>query len=104
MNNTVEVRTGERGYEAGGPSPFERPLERSESSPKHDPAAFRRAIVEKLIYSVGKTTEQASERDWYVATALATRDCIVERWLETNRSTPQSNMKRVSYFSLEFLI
>ncbi len=69
-----------------------------------DAVAFRRAILSKLTYFVGKAPEQASEHDWFVATALATRDCIVERWLQADRAASQAGRKQVCYFSLEFLI
>lgn len=46
-----------------------------------DVAAFRAAVLNKLAYSYGKTPDVASLHDWYMATALALRDRIVERWL-----------------------
>jgi starch phosphorylase len=67
-------------------------------------AAFRATVVNKLLYSVGKDTSHARERDWYVATALATRDQVTGHWMEATRRTYQSGPKRVYYFSLEFLI
>ena len=69
-----------------------------------DVATLRRAIVAKLTYSVGSDPIVATERDWFVATALATRDHIVERWMPTTRSNYADNRKRVYYLSLEFLI
>ncbi|HEX4943737.1 MAG TPA: glycogen/starch/alpha-glucan phosphorylase, partial [Usitatibacteraceae bacterium] len=44
------------------------------------------------------------DHDWLIATALATRDQIVERWMEATRKTYRDGRKRVYYFSLEFLI
>ncbi len=67
-------------------------------------AAFRTAILEKLTYMVGKDPEHARDHDWLVATALATRDRIVDRWVEATRRTYRDGRKRVYYFSLEFLI
>ena len=69
-----------------------------------DVAALRRAIIAKLTYAVGKDPVVATERDWFVATALATRDRIVERWMPSTRSNYANNRKRVYYLSLEFLI
>ena len=43
--------------------------------------ALREAVLAKLVYSVGKNPTVASERDWFVATALAVRDKIVEGWM-----------------------
>ena len=65
-----------------------------------DPAALRARIVEKLTYEVGRTPEQASERDWFVASAHVIRDFVVECWL----GSAGVGSKRVYYLSLEFLI
>jgi starch phosphorylase len=69
-----------------------------------DVASLRRAVVAKLTYSVGKDPNAASERDWFVACALAVRDRIVDRWMTSTRSTYADGRKRVYYLSLEFLI
>jgi starch phosphorylase len=69
-----------------------------------DVAALRRAVVAKLTYAVGKDPLVATERDWFVATALAVRDRIVDRWMQSTRATYAAGSKRVYYLSLEFLI
>ena len=69
-----------------------------------DVASLRRSVVAKLTYAVGKDPIVASDRDWFVATALAVRDHIVERWMPTTRHTYAKGRKRVYYLSLEFLI
>ena len=72
----------------------------------HMPTAadLRQRIVAKLTYQVGKTSDTASERDWFVATALAVRDDVVDRWFDTTRAAYRTGAKRVYYLSLEFLI
>jgi starch phosphorylase len=67
-------------------------------------AAFRGTVLEKLTYMVGKDPAHAREHDWYMATALAARDQIVNRWMDATRKTYRDGHKRVYYFSLEFLI
>lgn len=67
-------------------------------------AALREAILHKLTYDLGKSRLGARDRDWFIATALAVRDRIVERWLDLTRATYQSGAKQVYYLSLEFLI
>ncbi|MFO1067085.1 MAG: glycogen/starch/alpha-glucan phosphorylase [Geminicoccaceae bacterium] len=62
------------------------------------------AILAKLTYAVGKDPTSARPHDWYAATALAVRDRLVDRWLETTRKVRESGQKRVYYLSLEFLI
>ena len=65
---------------------------------------IRASILAKLPLAVGKETSTASARDWYFVTALAARDRVVHRWIETNRRIRGGNSKRVYYLSLEFLI
>jgi starch phosphorylase len=67
-------------------------------------AALEQAILAKLRYAVGKDPAHARTHDWYVATVLALRDRVVDRWLATTRRTRSESRKRVYYLSLEFLI
>lgn len=69
-----------------------------------DVAKFRAAVISKLTYAVGKNPAAASDRDWFLATAFATRDRIVDRWITSTRQTYSEGRKRVYYLSLEFLI
>ena len=73
-------------------------------APPAQPAGMRARIVAKLTYQVGKSTDTASERDWFVATALTVRDVAVDHWFDSTRRTYQTGAKRVYYLSLEFLI
>ncbi len=65
---------------------------------------MRARIVARLTYQVGKAPAVASERDWFVATALAVRDGVLDCWFDSTRRTRESGAKRVYYLSLEFLI
>ncbi|MBB61744.1 glycogen/starch/alpha-glucan phosphorylase [Stutzerimonas balearica] len=67
-------------------------------------AAFREKVLRKLTYSVGKDPEHAAEFDWFEAVALATRDRVIDHWMECTRQTYDKGCKRVYYLSLEFLI
>ncbi len=81
----------------------DRHLSGHEPKGAHDPAALCARILEKLTYEVGRTPQQASQRDWFVAAAHTIRDFVVECWLRSGR--PQAtDGKRVYYLSLEFLI
>jgi starch phosphorylase len=64
---------------------------------------LRRLIVAKLTYATGRDPLAATDRDWFVAAALALRDRIVDRWLHSARNDTSKNRKRVYYLSLEFL-
>ncbi len=72
--------------------------------PDRDVAAFKRAVANKLIYTVGKDPAAAHPDDWLQATALAVRDQLVERWMATTRAQYRQDVKRVYYLSMEFLI
>lgn len=69
-----------------------------------DVAALRRSVVAKLTYAVGRDPIVATDRDWFIATALAVRDHVIERWMASTRANYTSQRKRVYYLSLEFLI
>jgi glycogen phosphorylase len=73
------------------------------STAGEDIEALRRLIVEKLTYATGRDPLLASDRDWFVAAALALRDRIVDRWLDSTRTDSANSHKRVYYLSLEFL-
>ncbi|MEZ5823268.1 MAG: glycogen/starch/alpha-glucan phosphorylase [Geminicoccaceae bacterium] len=69
-----------------------------------DRDGLKKAILGKLVYSVGKDPEHATHHDWFMATALAVRDRMVDGWMETTRNIYGKDRKRVYYLSLEFLI
>ncbi len=66
--------------------------------------ALHSRILSKLLYNIGKTPARASDRDWFVASALAVRDQVVETWTTSARMARANKAKRVHYLSLEFLI
>ena len=61
-------------------------------------------IVEKLTYSLGKTTGVARMYDWMDATCLAVRDRIIDHWISSTQKVNKDQSKRVCYLSMEFLI
>ena len=65
---------------------------------------IKSAVLAKLALAVGKDPSSATDRDWFVATALAIRDRIIHRWLAVDRASRAKGQKRVYYLSLEFLI
>ena len=67
-------------------------------------AELRDAILNKLTYSCSTTPSNAGPYDWYLATVLAIRDRMVDRWLESGQRTERRQGKRVYYLSIEFLI
>lgn len=67
-------------------------------------ATLKRAITDKLTYAVGKDAATAQPKDWLRATALAVRDRLVDRSLQTTQAAQQKDVKQVYYLSIEFLI
>lgn len=55
-------------------------------------------------YSLAKDRYTATLYDDFLATSIAVRDRLVERWIATQQRYHNENRKRVYYFSLEFLI
>jgi len=64
---------------------------------KHD-------VVDRLTYLVGKNPVTATDRDWFNAAAYVVRDHMVDHWMSSTRNYYQNDVKRVYYFSLEFLM
>ncbi|SMF94580.1 starch phosphorylase [Methylomagnum ishizawai] len=65
---------------------------------------LKTALVNRLIYSIGKDPIDTHERDWFFALAHVVRDQITLRWMESMRQYYLSDAKRVYYLSMEFLI
>jgi starch phosphorylase len=65
---------------------------------------LKAAVLAKLKFTVGKDPVAASQRDWFLSVAAATRDIVVDRWIATTNRIYQNGHKRVYYLSLEFLI
>jgi starch phosphorylase len=68
-----------------------------------DKESLKKSLVNLLIYSVGKDHITATHRDWFHTAALAVRERLIERWMETMRSYYKADAKRIYYLSLEFL-
>ena len=57
-----------------------------------------------LRYTLAKAHDTSTPRDQYTAFAHCVRDRMVERWIETQATHHDQNVKRIYYLSLEFLI
>jgi glycogen phosphorylase len=73
-------------------------------SPRNDLASLKKAIANKLIFTVGKDASVARPEDWLHAAAYAVRDRLVERWMRTTHAQYDQDAKRVYYLSMEFLM
>src|SRR4051794_26236919 len=77
---------------------------RAQESGTPGAAQLRDAILAKLTYSLGKDAKNAGPHDWFMATALAVRDRVIDRWMHSIRQTDAEQKKRVYYLSVEFLL
>jgi glycogen phosphorylase len=67
-------------------------------------ADLKARILARLQADIGKEPEIAQADDWLVASIMATREAVTQRWLESSRASYADGSKRVYYMSMEFLI
>ena len=67
-------------------------------------AKFRAQVLHHLISTLARHAAGATPRDWWTATALSVRDTIHERMIDTQSVHNVQNVRRVYYFSMEYLI
>ena len=67
-------------------------------------SALQESILRHARYSLGKKWSDLSAKDRFNAVALAVRDQMVDRMLETGERYRKSDSKRLYYISIEFLI
>ena len=65
---------------------------------------LRLLILRHLTSTLARHPSTATSRDWWVATALAVRDTIHERLIATQAVHNEQNVRRIYYFSLEYLL
>jgi starch phosphorylase len=68
-----------------------------------EPAVFRKAVEDHLLYTCIKEPAEATAFDYYTALAHTVRDRLVQRWLSTQKLYLERDAKRVYYLSSEFL-
>ena len=65
---------------------------------------MKKAILWHLECSLATSPASATRRAWWVATALAVRDHTMNRFISTMKRYHDNDVRRVSYFSLEYLV
>ena len=68
-----------------------------------DARAFKRSVLDHLLFTCARDLRDASAGDLYRAMAHAVRDRLVHRWLATQRTYDDKDVKRTYYLSSEFL-
>jgi starch phosphorylase len=78
---------------------------KAKSAAKDSPEEVLRSLIKRhLISTLARHESSATPRDWWVATALAVRDTIHERMIATQAVHNAQNVRRIYYFSLEYLM
>ncbi|WP_249960908.1 glycogen/starch/alpha-glucan phosphorylase [Histophilus somni] len=80
------------------------PLPFSYNRPENTKDSLKKSIVYKLVFLIGRSPEEASQRDWLNATLYAIRDLVTEGWISTARQARKEETRRVYYLSMEFLM
>jgi glycogen phosphorylase len=67
------------------------------------PGTLQAALLDRLTRTLGKNPDSATPRDIFDALSLAVREELTLRWLATQRRVSNAHVKRVCYFSVEYL-
>ncbi|MEO0039203.1 MAG: hypothetical protein RIS38_151, partial [Verrucomicrobiota bacterium] len=67
-------------------------------------AAFRDAVLHHLKSTFARDRVTATRGDWWMATCMAARDQMLERYIDTQSQHSSQNVRRVYYLSLEYLM
>jgi starch phosphorylase len=70
----------------------------------NDARSITWGFAEHLKYTLGEDRFSAADYDRFMALAYTVRDRILHRWIKSRQLHRQSDVKRVYYLSLEFLI
>src|ERR1700727_3540526 len=81
---------------------YDAPLGAARAVPLQD-GSLQAALIDRLARELGKTLAEATPRDIYDALSLAVREELTLRWLATQRRVANAHVKRVCYFSVEYL-
>jgi glycogen phosphorylase len=71
---------------------------------KNDPLHLQRSFLAHVSYSRAKGWATATALDRFMAIAAAVRDRLTERWVATQRTYQERDVKRVCYLSAEYLL
>ena len=68
------------------------------------PEGVSRAFLDQLHFGIGKADRNATAYDRFQALALVARDRLMARWIKTQETYRENDVKRVYYLSAEFLL
>src|SRR6476659_9153953 len=70
----------------------------------NDPGSLAKSFLDHVRFSRGKSNENATPYDRFLALALTVRDQLSERWVQTQRTYYAQDVKRAYYLSAEYLL
>ncbi|MBE6118766.1 MAG: glycogen/starch/alpha-glucan phosphorylase, partial [Erysipelotrichaceae bacterium] len=77
---------------------------RAENSMFSDKTTFKEEYTEKIVSTYGRSVEETSAIERYLALGEMIRAYATENWYRTQMALREQQTKMVYYFSLEFLI
>ena len=69
-----------------------------------DKESLKLGVANHIEYTQGKDEFSATQLDYFMAAAYATRDRLFDRWNKTQQTYYRRDQKRVYYLSMEFLL
>ncbi len=75
-----------------------------EPAPPSQVEVLRTEILRHLKFTLARDPHTATPRDWWISTAMAVRDHILEKFIRTMGVHNERNVRRVYYLSLEYLM
>jgi glycogen phosphorylase len=75
-----------------------------DTRPRDDTASLRRDFISKLYFELAKFPAVSTKNDQFLAIALAIRDRLLYRWVQSARTYFEGKHRSVIYLSAEYLI
>ncbi|PKL36262.1 MAG: glycogen phosphorylase [Spirochaetae bacterium HGW-Spirochaetae-1] len=70
----------------------------------NDLESLKLSFINHIEFSLGRDEYSATQRDLFYSMALVVRDRLIERWIETQQTYHDMDVKRVYYLSMEYLM
>jgi glycogen phosphorylase len=80
------------------------PITSKDTKPETQAEVMKALILRHLTSTLARYAPSATLRDWWVASSLAVRDTIHERMIATQEVHNAQNVRRIYYFSMEYLM
>ena len=66
--------------------------------------AFKKAFDDHIHHTLARDEHTVTKHEKFLAVAYSVRDRLIDRWIKTQETYYEKDVKRVYYLSLEFLI